>query len=73
MNARQNAIKILNEIPDHKIGYVLSFLQGFKLSEEIEDDIYCEKLYNDYLNDTSIDKNETVSLAAAAEQLGIKL
>lgn len=29
MSEREKAIHILNEIPDHKIGYIVSYLQGY--------------------------------------------
>ena len=29
MSDREKAIQILNEIPDYKIGYVVSYLQGY--------------------------------------------
>lgn len=29
MSEREQAIQILNEIPDYKIGYIVSYLQGY--------------------------------------------
>lgn len=29
MSDREKAIQILNEIPDYKIGYIVSYLQGY--------------------------------------------
>ena len=45
----------------------------WQFDDEIEDERYCEKLYQDYLNDPDPDKNETISLEELAEQEGITL
>ena len=35
------------------------FLKGIQFDDEIEDEIYCKKLYEDYLNDPDPEKDET--------------
>ena len=45
----------------------------WQFDDEIEDERYCEKLYQDCLNDPDPDKNETISLEELAEQEGITL
>lgn len=45
----------------------------WQFDDEIEDERYCEKLYQDYLDDPDPDKNETISLEELAEQEGITL
>ena len=35
MSDREKAIQILNEIPDYRIGYIVSYLQGVTDGEEI--------------------------------------
>uniref|UniRef100_UPI004025C7D4 hypothetical protein n=1 Tax=Faecousia sp. TaxID=2952921 RepID=UPI004025C7D4 len=45
----------------------------WQFDDEIEDERYCEKLYQDYLDNPNPDKNETISLEELAEQEGITL
>ena len=42
------------------------------VTELLDDDIFCQKLYDDYLNNTDPDKDETVSLNKLAAELGIE-
>lgn len=73
MSNKELALEVLEKIPDYKMGYVLSFLRGFQMDDEIEDDLYCERLYQDYLNDPDPEKHTTTTLEALAEELGVKL
>ena len=43
------------------------------VTELLDDDIFCQKLYDDYLNNTDPDKDETVSLNKLAAELGIEV
>lgn len=72
MSNRELCVQLLDAVPEYKIGYVLAYLQGIT-ADEAEDDLYCERLVEDYLNDTSLDKHETISLEALAEQEGVQL
>lgn len=71
MSERELAIHLLEKLPQHKVGYVLAYIQGISADEEA-DDRFCENLYQDYLNSNPEDK-ETVSLSDAAALLGVKL
>lgn len=73
MSEREQAKYIIDRLPEYKIGKILVFLQGIQFDDEMEDDLYCERLVEEYLNDTSPDKHETISLEALAEQEGIQL
>lgn len=73
MSNKEQAIEILNKIPDYKMGYVVSFLRGFQLDDEIEDDLFCEQMYRDYVTDKDPENHETVSLEEAARSLGVEL
>ncbi len=73
MSDREKAIEIINRIPDSKIGYIVSFLRGFELDNDIEDDMFCEELYRAYLADESVDKHEAVSVEDFAAELGVLL
>ncbi len=66
MSNKEKAIKLMESIPDSSLGFIVAFLQN--MVEDIEDDIFCEKLYQDYLS--SPDKNEFVSLEDVLRDLG---
>ena len=38
-------------VPEFKLSFVLAYLQGLIAGEEAEDDLYCEALYQKYLQD----------------------
>lgn len=69
MSNRELCIELLNTMPEYKINYVLAYIQG--LTAELEDDVYCNTLYKQYLADT--DRGEAVSLEEAALLLGVSL
>ena len=54
------------------MGYVLAYVQGITADEEA-DDLFCEKLYQDYLNDPDPEKDEGITLEELAESEGIEL
>lgn len=62
MSDRDLAIKLIEQTPDYKIGYIIAYLQGLNADEET-DDRYCEQLWEDYLNapDPQKDKEYTLS------------
>lgn len=41
--------------------------------DDIEDDLYCQKLYEDYLNNPDPEKHETITPEELAAQEGIEL
>lgn len=73
MSEREQAKQIIDQLPDFKMGRLLAFLQGMKLDDEIEDDLFCEQLYQNYLDDPDPDKDETISLEELCRQEGIEL
>lgn len=73
MNEREQAKQIIDMLPEYKIGNILLFLKGIQFDDEIEDDLYCEKLVEDYLNDPDPKKHETITIEELAEQEGITL
>lgn len=44
-----------------------------QFDDEIEDDLYCQKLYEDYLNDPDPDKHETITIEELAARENIEL
>ena len=73
MSEREQAKQIIDQLPEYKISNLLLFLRGMQFDDEIEDDLYCERLVEDYLNDTSPDKHETITLEELAKQVGVEL
>jgi len=72
MSNKEKVIKLLDKVPDYKLGYVLAFIQGITADDEA-DDKFCESLLNDYLADNDPEKHDTITLEKFAEQQGIKL
>jgi len=73
MSEREQAKQIIDRLPDYKISNLLLFLQGMQFDDEIEDDLYCERLVQEYLDDPDPEKDETITLEELREELGIEL
>lgn len=73
MSEKEQAKMIIDQLPEYKMAKLLLFLRGMLFDDEIEDDLYCERLVEDYLNDTSPDKHEVFSLEELAAQEGVDL
>ena len=73
MSEREQAKQIIDQLPDFKMGRLLAFLHGMKYDDEIEDDLFCEQLYQNYLDDPDPEKDETISLEELCRQEGIEL
>lgn len=70
MSNREMITRLLDDIPDYKLGYVLAYMQGIATDEAI-DDAYCESLYQDYLNDMDPEKDNGYSLAECKKEWGL--
>lgn len=73
MSDRDLAKQIIDTLPEYKIGNLLLFLKGMQFDDNIEDDLYCQKLYEDYLNDPDPEKHKTITIEELAEREGVKL
>lgn len=73
MSDREQAKQIIDQLPEYKVSNLLLFLRGMLFDDELEDDLYCEHLVETYLNDSSPDKHETISLEELARREGIEL
>ena len=73
MSERELAKQIIDQLPEYKVGNLLLSLRGMLFDDEMEDDLYCERLVENYLNDTSPDKHETVTLEDFAKGEGVEL
>ncbi len=75
MSTRERINSMIDEFSDEQLDDLLIMLMGLKkmLGAEMEDDAYCQKLLDDYLNDDSPDKHESITLDDFADELGINL
>lgn len=55
MSEREQAKMILDRLPEYKIPKILLFLQGIAFDDEMEDDLYCAKLFEEYKADPEKD------------------
>ncbi len=73
MSEREQAKQIIDQLPEYKMGSLLLFLKGMQFDDDIEDDLYCQKLYEDYLNNPDPEKDESITLEELAAREGIEL
>ena len=59
MSEKELALKLLDEVPAYKLGYVIAYLQGIT-ADNAADDVFCEKLYQEYL--ASDEKGDFITL-----------
>ena len=57
MSNKEKIIELLDSIPDYKMGYVLAYVQGITADEEA-DDIFCQKMVENYENAPDEDKED---------------
>ena len=72
MSERELAKQIIDKLPEYKISSLLLFLRGIQFDDDIEDDLYCQKLYEDYLDDPDPEKDETYTLEECKKAWGIE-
>jgi len=70
MSNKEQIISLLDKIPDYKMGYVLAYVQGITADEEA-DDIFCERMVQDYLNDTDPEKDKGYTLDECKKEWGL--
>ena len=51
MSNRERIIRLLDNVPDYKMGYILAYVQGITADEEA-DDAFCQRMIENYENDT---------------------
>ena len=73
MSEREQAKQIIDSLPEYKIGNILLILKGVQFDDDMEDDLYCEKLVQDYMDNPDPEKTETVTLEELAKREGISL
>lgn len=70
MNNKEMIVKLLDNVPDYKMGYILAYVQGITADEEA-DDLFCEKMLQDYEADTDAEKDITYSMNDCMKEWGI--
>ncbi len=70
MSNREKIISLLDSVPDYKMGYVLAYVQGITADEEA-DDIFCERMVENYLNDPDPDKDKGIPLEDCMKEWGL--
>ena len=73
MSEREQAKQIIDNLPEYKIGNILLFLKGVQFDDDMEDDLYCEKLVQDYMNNPDPGTADTRPLEELAKREGIGL
>ena len=73
MSEKELAKQIIDKLPEYKITSLLLFLRGIEFDDEIEDDLYCEKLVEDYLKNIDEEKDQGITIEELAKREGIEL
>ncbi len=75
MSTKEKAFYIFERLTEEQLeAFVTLFGNIVKNTiDESEDDLFCENLLNNYLNDSSPDKHDSVSLEKFADELGINI
>lgn len=73
MSEKEQAKQIIDRLPDYKMQNLLLFLKGMEFDDEIEDDLFCQKMYEDYLNDPDPEKHDSITIEELAAREGIEL
>ncbi len=70
MSNRELAKSLIDQIPESKLLYIIAYLQGAAVpDDEAEDDAFCERLYQEYLDDP--EKDESYTLEECKKEWGL--
>ena len=70
MSNREKIIALLDSVPEYKMGYVLAYVQGITADEEA-DDLFCERMLENYENDPDPEKDKGYSLDKCKREWGL--
>ena len=70
MSDKEMCIKLLDSVPEYKIGYVLAYIQGITADEEA-DDRFCQRMLENYDNDPDPEKDKTYTLEECKREWGL--
>lgn len=68
MSTRELCAKLMDNVPDSKIGYLLAYLQGL-VADEPDDDAFCKQLIAQYEADP--DKEDSYTLQECLQEWGL--
>lgn len=68
MSNRELCAKLMDNVPDYKLGYLLAYLQGL-IADEPDDDAFCERLIREYEADP--DRDEAFTLEECKREWGL--
>lgn len=68
MSDKDIAKQIIDTLPDYKVSKILYLLKGIQIDDEIEDDIFCERLAAQYLSESN---HDTISFEDALREAGL--
>lgn len=70
MSEKEKIVQLLDSVPEYKLGYILAYVQGIAADEDA-DDLYCRKMYEDYLSDPNPEKDEEFTLEDCKKGWGL--
>ena len=70
MSEKEMALRLLDNVPSYKLGYVIAYLQGIT-AYDAADEAFCERLCEEYDQDT--DKGQFISMEEMAKMSGVSL
>ena len=70
MSDKEMCIKLLESVPEYKIGYVLAYIQGITADEEA-DDLFCQRMLENYDKDPDPEKDRTFTLEECKREWGM--
>ena len=70
MSNKEKCIKLLDSVPEYKIGYVLAYIQGITADEEA-DDLFCQRMLENYDKDPDPEKDRTFTLEECKREWGM--
>ena len=70
MSDKEKVVQLLDSVPEYKMGYILAYIQGITADEEA-DDLFCQKMVEDYETDPDPDKDQEYTLEECKKEWGI--
>ena len=70
MTSREQVVQLLDLVPEYKMGYILAYVQGLTADEEA-DDQFCQRMMEEYQQDTDPEKERSYSLEVCKKEWGI--
>lgn len=74
MSTKEMIYNLIDGFSEEQLKDLLTMLQSLKhIVTDAEDDAYCAKLYDEYVNGSADDKSGKISIEDFASELGINL